>query len=309
MKINAAMIKRTLAALILLCSTVAPALAGESEQSGALYNSAKLWAPLNYNNDQIWYVDPNSAYKVSEHEWDINLTALNNSNQYLLGETKTYRINCQNLDVLPLIGWRINGSLQPKKWLFGSLDKNAQRFKTNPGQVIWTAKEYVCGLNNSGSNYYFHYAQFRNGQLRGAIDQIWIKENVVRVSQHDPNIRRIDTMVSVLGGTNPVFRELYYKCDKREWMEAENGVTTANWTVASSGVYFDFVFTKLCSGNSNVVSYQTTSFTIPAPLPAITGSDQSAGSSDIQGAKQKCLALGFKAGTPKFGQCVLKLSQ
>jgi hypothetical protein len=309
MALNAAMIKRTLAALTLLCSAAVPALAGESEQSAALYNSAKLWAPLNYNNDQIWYVDPNSVYKVSEHEWDLNLTALNNSNQYVISETKTFRINCQNYDILPNIGWRVNGILKENRGPLGIRSTKDSRFKSSPGQVIWTAKEYVCGVSNYGSNYYFHYAWFRNGQLRGVIDQVWIKGNVVHVSQNDPNIRRIDTMISVLGGTTPAFRELYYKCDKREWMEAENGVTTTNWTVASSGVYFDFVFSKLCSGNSNVVSYQTTSFTIPAPLPAATGSEQSASSSDIQGAKQKCLALGFKAGTPKFGQCVLKLSQ
>jgi hypothetical protein len=53
MRINAAVIKRTFAVLALLCSTTFPALAGESEQSVALYNSAKMWSPVNFNYDVI----------------------------------------------------------------------------------------------------------------------------------------------------------------------------------------------------------------------------------------------------------------
>ena len=47
----------------------------------------------------------------------------------------------------------------------------------------------------------------------------------------------------------------------------------------------------------------------PAPEPSPDANAQPLASSDIDEAKRKCADLGFVRGTPKFGQCVLKVSE
>lgn len=309
MALNAAMIKRTLGALTLLCGTSVPVFAGESEQAAALFNSTKMWAPLNFNNDAIWYVDTQSPYQVSENEWDVNITALNNSNQYLISETKTVRINCQNYDVFPNIGWRINGLLKENRGPLGVRSTRDSRYKANPGIIIWTAKDYVCGISNAGSKYGWLNSEFRDGKLRGPIDQYWIKENKIHISKDDTNIRYINMLVSFVGGNQFAYRDLYFNCYKREVMEAENSVVKFDWRVSPNHIFYDIIVEKMCSGQSKFMSYQTTSFAMPAPMPKTAAPEQPDVLSNINGAKQKCSALGFKAGTPKFGQCVLKLAQ
>ena len=302
-------IKRTLAAMTLLGSANVPAFASESEQAAALYNSAKMWVPLNFNDDAVWYVDPQSSYKVNENEWDVNITALNNSNQYFPNDTKTYRINCQNLDILPNIGWRINGVLKENRGPLGVRSTKDSRFKASPGQVIWTAKDYVCGISNSGSRYGWLNSGFRDGKIRGAIDQYWIKENIVYISEKNSNMRLIKILISFVGGSQYVFRDIYFNCDNRQFMEAENAVVKFDWKIAPSISFFDLLTEKMCSGQSKFISYQTTSFTMPAPMPKGITSEQPEALSDINGAKQTCADLGFKPGTEKFGNCVLKVSR
>lgn len=47
----------------------------------------------------------------------------------------------------------------------------------------------------------------------------------------------------------------------------------------------------------------------PAPLPPQNPITQGASGGAIDDAKEKCADLGFKRGTPKFGECVLKLTR
>ena len=303
----------SLAAVALFVGSTVSALAGEADQGVAMFNSSKMWAPFQYNNDLIFYADPQSVYKVSDYEWDVNLSAVNNSNQYVPLETKTYRINCQNLKILPNIGWRINGILTENKGPLGLRSTKDSRFEAKSGQVVWTAKEYVCGVSNSGSTYYWAYSYFRNNQIRGPIDQIWFKENVVEISQDDQNLRRTHLMLSVLGGDQPNFTDWFVKCDKREYMEAANGVTTTDWSPIPAASGIEVLFEKMCSNRFSYITYQTVPITLPAPKPAPEPSPdanvQPPASSDIDDAKKKCADLGFVRGTPKFGQCVLKVSE
>lgn len=306
---------RALASLALMFGSAGSALAGVRDQGANLYTSTKLWSPLNYNNEWVALIDPYSVFKVNEKDWDVNIAFINSQNQYDPEQTFTYRIDCQNLK-FQAQGWRINGVLKEYKGPLGMWVMNPTRTTLSPGSIMWTAKEYVCGTNSSGSTYYWAYSSFRNNQMRGAIDQMWFRDNVVTISQDDRNLRRVNMMVSVLGGAQPNFSEFFVKCDKREWMEAANGVTTTDWSPIPSASGVEVSFEKMCSNRFSFITYQTNSVTMPAPKPApapVPASDTSEqpqnGSSGMDEAKRKCVALGFRAGTPKFGQCVLKLTQ
>lgn len=305
---------RALAGLALIFGSAEPALAGLRDQGENLYKSTKLWSPLNYNNEWVAAIDPYSVFKVNANEWDINLTFFNNQNEYDPGQTFTYRIDCTKLKFRRQ-GWRINGVL--KEWRAGvaflGLEDPQQRIE--PNTIIWTAKEYVCGINSSGSTYFWAYSSFRNNQTRGAIDQMWFRDNMVTISQDDNNLRRVNMMVSVLGGSQPNFAEFFVKCDKREWMDAANGVTYNDWSPVPVGTGVEVFFEKMCSNRFNHITYQTSPITMPSPKPASapvpvseTGRQPQNGS-DMDEAKKKCAALGFTPRTPKFGQCVLKLTQ
>lgn len=304
---------RAALSLALIFGSAGSALAGVRDQGENLYNSTKLWAPLSYNNEWLAAIDPYSVFKVNANEWDVNLTFFNNQNQYDPAQTFTYRIDCTNLKFRRQ-GWRINGVL--KEWR-GWLNPKLISFKEDitEGSMIWTAKEYVCGFNYSGSKYYWAHSSFRGGQVRGSIDQMWFRDNVVTISQDDTNLRRVNLMISVLGGAQGNFSEYFVKCDKRVSMEAVNGVTSTDWSPIPVGTGVEVFFEKMCSNRFNHITYQTSPITMPspkpapAPVPVSETSKQPQNGSGMDEAKKKCAALGFTPKTPKFGQCVLKLTQ
>lgn len=306
---------RALASLALIFGSAGSALAGVRDQGANLYTSTKLWSPLNYNNEWLLLIDPYSVFKVNQKDWDVNITFINIHNQYDPEKTFTYRIDCKNLK-FQVQGWRINGVLKEYKGPLGIWVMNPTRTTLSPGSIMWTAKEYVCGVSNSGSTYYWTYSSFRNNQMRGLIDQMWLRDNVVTISINNSNLRHVNIMLSVLGGGQSNFSEFFVKCDKREWMEAANGVTTTDWSPVPSASGVEVFFEKMCSSRFSFITYQTSSVTMPAPKPApapVPASEASEqpqnGSSGMDEAKRKCVALGFRTGTPKFGQCVLKLTQ
>jgi hypothetical protein len=298
---------------LLLCPTDA-AYAGIREQGANLYTSTKLWSPLNFNNEWTAFIDPYSVFKVNEKDWDVNITFINSQNQYDPEQTFTYRIDCQNLK-FQAQGWRVNGVLKEYKGPLGLWVMNPTRTSIPPGSIMWTAKEYVCGVNNSGSTYYWAYSSFRNGEMKGTIDQIWFKDHLVTISQDDVNLRRVNLMMSVLGGTQANFTELFVKCDKRETMEAANGITSTDWSPISAATGSEVLWEKMCSNRFSYLKYQTSSITMPAPKPAPVPmsvsetNERTRNETGMDEAKRKCGDLGFRAGTPKFGQCVLKLTQ
>lgn len=302
------------AGIALLIGPIFPVSAGTYEEGVRLYAASTSWTPLNYNNEWMALIDPYSIYKVNEKDWDVNIAFINNQNQHVPEQTFTYRIDCQNLK-FQAQGWRINGVLKPYKGPLGIWVMNPTRTTVTPGSIMWTAKEYVCGFYNDGSTYYWTYASFRNNQLRGTIDQIWIKGNIVTISQDNNNLRRVDLMSSVIGGTQSVFTEFFVKCDKREMMEALNGVISTDWSPIPVASGVEVILEKMCSNRFNYVTYQYSPIKMPAPKPATApapateASEQSQNGQGMDEAKRKCRALGFQAGTPKFGQCVLKLTQ
>jgi hypothetical protein len=304
---------RALASLALIFALAGSALAGVRDQGANLYNSTKIWSALNYNNEWIALIDPYSVFKVSDVEWDVNITFMNNQNQYDPNQTFTYRIDCSNIK-FKTQGWRINGVIKNYTDPYG-LGLNFTKNSIPYGSIMWTAKEYVCGVSHSGSTYYWAYSSFRNSQMRGALDQWWFKDNIVTVSQDDRNLRRVNLMMSVLGGTQPNFSEFFAKCDKREWMEAANGVATTDWSPIPAASGIEVFFDKMCSNRYSFITYQTNSVTMPTPklapppVPVSETSEQPKNGSGMDEAKRKCGDLGFLAGTPKFGQCVLKLTQ
>jgi len=308
---NVKKIISTLAGFALLFGQSGSAQSGVQEQAGAVYNSARMWVPLNYNSDLIFFADPFSVYKVDNSEWDINIAALNNQNQYVTEETKTYRINCNTLEVSPNVGWRVNGIIKENRGPLGVRSIRDSRFRANPTQIIWSAKEYVCGVVNSGIGYGWIFSSFRNGQIRGIIDRFWIKENSVDISPEDQNLRRAVVMSDVAGGNVFDFSDVYVKCDKREWMNFSKEGTLNSWAPVVERSAVDVIYEKMCSNRFQNIAYRTAPFEIPAPKPVPKNElvEKAESGSNMDDAKSKCSALGFRAGTPKFGQCVLKLTQ
>ncbi|WP_298198560.1 hypothetical protein [Novosphingobium sp.] len=289
--------------------------AGVRDQAENLLSSTKYWSPIDYSNNAISYADPYSTFRVSQNEWDINITFVNNQNQYLLSDTFTYRIDCLNSKFRKQ-GWRVNGIL--KEWTsplgnFGGMGLEGPKEKIPAGSMIETAKKNLCGISISGKMYFWINSFFRNGEVRGAIDQIWLESNKVEIAEGNQNIRRAHIMLSVIGGNQPNFEELFAKCDRREFMEVANGVPTSDWSPAAVGSAMDVVIEKMCSNRFSYITYQTVPLTLPAPKPAPApppaANVQPQGRSSIDEAKRKCASLGFVRGTPKFGQCVLKVSE
>lgn len=289
--------------------------AGAQEESIKLFDSAKSWSPLWYSNDFIMYIDPYSVFKIHDEQWDVNLTTMNNSNNYNLLDTFTYRIRC-NDSTWQKVGWRVDGVFRSYRGPLGiSLGSYEQPVNFIENTIISPLKEQVCGRFFSGSRYYWAYSSFRDSQIRGPIDQIWIKNNKVEVSQEDINLRHVYLMFSVLGGTQANFGEMFARCNSREIINVVDGVPMSDWTSVISNSAIDVLFEKMCSQRFSYITYQNDQITLPTlkissqPVQAIETSETTRLETELDEAKQKCAGLGFRTGTPKYGQCVLKLSQ
>lgn len=303
---------RTLLACTIILATGGTSYAGVREEAERLRAATQIWSPLNFNNDVIAYIDPYSIFKVNEKDWDINVSSVNNANQYIPEDTITYRIDCENLKVQKQ-GWRVGGQLKEYKGPLGVWVMNPTRSDLRSGSIIGTAKEFVCGNYVYGSRYYYVYSSFRNNQLRSTLDQVWIKENTVFVSPDDRNIRKANMMTTIVGNLQGNVFDIYANCYQRKWLPAENGQATADWGSVPSGSGLEVIFDRICSNKFAFMSYQSAPITLPLPkLVANPQNNQDRPQStetSIEDAKRKCSALGFTAGTQKFGQCVLQISK
>ena len=111
--------------------------------------------------------------------------------------------------------------------------------------------------------------------------------------------------------------KVYVKCDKKQIMSYEEGSNPKEWSVVQVAAPANILMTKFCSDMPSVAQLRTLKIQAPAVDEPQTMSavqpDQrvstAVSKADIEDAKRKCAELGFVAGTPKFGQCVLKLTQ
>ena len=307
-----AKIASTLLGCLVLFGLAGTANAGTYEDGAKLYASTSYWAPLNYNDTWLALVDPFGIYKVDNDNYDVNIAFINNQNLHVPEQTFTYRIDCKNTK-FQIQGWRVNGILKNYKGPLGIWIRNPTRDLIPSQSIISTAKDHVCGKEFYGSTYYYNFSSFQNDQLRGVIDVHRIKNNTVTISQTDTNFRVLDVMLSPLDQSASNLSQLFVRCDRRELMQAANGIVTIDWWPINPASGEEVTFQKMCSNRFNYINFQTAPVTLPTPKPAVAPSTdvnlQLQGDSSIDEAKKKCADLGFKLGTEKFGNCVLKVSR
>lgn len=294
---------------------ISASVAGTRENSEALFRSTSFWVPINHSSEFIAYADPFSVTKIDDYTFDINLTFINNNNEYLPDDTFTYRINC-NKNKFRKIGWRINGSLREfNHWLWKVPE--APEEKIPAASIIATAKDVVCGISPFGERMGFLTSYWENNQPRGALAQIWLGGAHIDVAEGNPYLRRAKLAVRLVNSTQFRYEDVFVMCDRREMMFLPEGGGASQWSAISPTAPLNAGLTKLCSDTPSVGQLRQIPLTAPAtqavePITPTNSPSQSADSdleSAIKEAKKKCAELGFVSGTPKFGDCVLKISR
>ena len=152
---------------------------------------------------------------------------------------------------------------------------------------------------------------FREG-FRSPIEQLWLRENHVIIDRRDQALRSARLMFNQQPAGFIEFRDVFVRCDKRQWMEAEGARVTLDWRTPPLGSVREIAFEKICAASPGIIR-KTAGAVSPPPSPAPESGDASDGASDIErdlkSAKAKCAALGFRSGSEKFGDCVLQLSR
>lgn len=295
---------------LLLALWAAAAVAGDRERGVALYASARVWSPVSYNAAELIAIDPFSLYRVSDAEWDVNVTSINDAMQFDPLKTSTHRINCRDSTV-QIAGWRTSAAFIEYRGPEGTGPAGGPRTPIPAGSMISVARDYACGVRAEGVSYGWLISWLREG-VRSPIDQMWLRENSVVVDRHDPGLRSARLMFNQQPVGGMEFRDVYLRCDKRQWMETANGTVTVDWRAPPMGSPREIAFEKICAATPGPIRQSRGAVRPPhSAAAALEGPpDGAAGiERDLQAAKTKCADLGFRPSTTKFADCVLQLSR
>src|SRR4029078_3634258 len=114
-------------------------------------------------------------------------------------------------------------------------------------------------------------------------------------------------------GTKNYVGQVFSKCDTRDILYSDNGNVIVPWAKATDGTIDSMIVDRMCSNRFKFTQFSTHEFKVPEPI-AVANAAQPVRETgkigdNLDAAKGKCASLGFIAKTPKFGECVLKLSQ
>lgn len=301
---------------VMLCNLIIfadPVSANAQDNADALFRSTINWVPLGFSQDKSLYADPGSILKIDNNKVDINLLVINSNNQYIPEETFTYRFDCYN-NKFKRVGWRIGGYLTKWKphWLWAAAED-----KITVGSVMAAARDVVCGVSSNGENLEFLTSYWEGDQRGGPLIQVWIRDGYINVAEDNPNLRHAKLAARYLNSNQFSYKDTFAKCDRREIMFVSEGESSGKWLTTAPDEVLGAALTYLCSDTPlvgglrkvalaapTVEKHETTASTAPE-----TQSVHEDLESAINEAKRKCAEIGFVAGTPKFGDCVLKISR
>lgn len=264
---------------------------------------AGRWFPVaREGSDHTWYSDPYSIVKVSDGVFQINLFRLpyyqppsetghwryqgGTGRTFLVDEKviMTAEINCSKMQ-FQHVGWRYQGQVRKYKKL-----SNRPRSLYDATYTL-RASYQVCGDKSSGNDLIL---------ISGSDSETgyWAENNKYYVSSANESIRYFRNLK-----TN---EKVFVFCTKG--LIVRDGASPAPGSGSSLEVVRDWTCKGLHPGTTAI----TETFTPPPTLTPSSAPPAKSGQVRLDpliAAKRKCAELGFDAGTPKFGECVLKITR
>ena len=269
-----------------------------------LFLSSNTWQPFGNNSSGTYYFYPESVIN-NGYKWEISITYVNNVGQYIPDNTRTYEIDCLNGEIQSL-GWRINTYLYTHKEIEGWLSQASNKIPVQTGTLGSIIKDWVCGLNIQGADYYGMYGYKNEHGESNNFTNVWLKNNEIFISKEDNDVRMANLWMFV-SHPKPTasYFSYYLRCSNSTYFDS----TTNSWLVFDNKMFERALLGRACRDQSNVKKY-IKEFSLPiATLVSSTQQISDSLDKSIEDAKRKCADLGFVAGTTKFGQCVLKISK
>ena len=257
----------------------------------------------------VWYVDTYSIVKIRDEVYEINVTRRNPENQYDPDNTFTAEIDCGRLTATAT-GWRVSGNMTYATSMTGARRMGWKNISIPKNSIWYNNSVFVCGLKNSGK-FTIIAGTYRLGDL---ISAFRADNNTIYVKSDNNMMRYIENL--------SINRTYYFDCDRRILVQSDQAgavkILASPQANLPAAMLSDWVCLKL-HPDTQLVSRSfdfpgapppaaPTEVLSPSPVsPPVSASGADVG--DLGEAKKACADLGFKAGTPKFGQCVLRLSK
>jgi hypothetical protein len=297
----------TLLGMMSLTASSAHAEISNEAAAQQMLNSGKWTIAITDVYGNPYFVDPYSIVKIRDNVFHINVAfpmfetnSLNYGRKINITRAiQTFEFDC-GARRYAHIGWRYPGGFRPRKIIGGTawnqLDQNIGNSQSGPQftmpnyfarHVCPTASAEGSGIDAVGV-----------GQGKSFAGKVIILNNTIYKSSR----KNIVFSYLIAGG----------RSDTKSYVDCATGMVTSQGTSTSAApyqgdpIYVDWMCKKLHP--DTVVIEQD--FNIPRQErpPEGTGNSSDALRA-IESAKRQCSELGFKLGTEKFGNCVLKVSR
>lgn len=284
----------------LMIVTVSNAHAEISKEAAAqqMLSTGKWTVALTDDYGNSYHVDPYSIAKISDNVFQINAASPNfGGNMNISQIVQTFEFDCAARRYAH-VGWRYPGGFRAREIIGGKawnkLDQNIGNSQSGPKFTIPNFySRHVCMTKMAEGMVIDVFGVVQNKNL---YKFYFLKNTIYRNSKEN-------VVFSYLFGNGRSDSKFYANCKTSE-------VTSQDGAAISTGpgnpILVDWMCKKLHP--DTVVIEQD--FDIPKrePEPTDTGNSPDALSA-IEAAKRQCSELGFKLGTEKFGNCVLKVSR
>jgi len=307
--INFSLIPLLILCIIFCFHSPASAEVPLSEAIDKMARSGRWFPVVKEDDNHTWYSDPYSIVKVSDQLYQVNVARFDKNMRYdppdIMNNTFVYtaEIDCRKMK-FRAVGWRYDGIFRPNKVLINSY------IKYNNKTIIYFISAQVCGVVSAEKDII----------LIANIDVntgFYAENNLYYSNSSDDNIRYI---------LNPISNDkTYIYCKERIGIIKGSTDFQSEAVIGSPlGVVYDWVCQGLHPDTRRVtlpftpppIKSTTAATSTPATPPVDNKKSTSEGeakhehsSNEISDAKRKCAALGFRFGTPKFGQCVLQITK
>jgi hypothetical protein len=213
--------------------------------------------------------------------------------QYHRGYRYWILMDCSNMKT-SMLG--VHGDANLTRWSAGLVKFEEPRTLDETDPLSFATKMY-CGIDSKIGKIYGYdifIADF-SFYWRG-----WVGEQIKLVTENNEQLLEVKFHVFKPDGTiRDDGGKALVRCDKKEVFQKEPNITT-HFSSLFPNPSFVHLVDSLCS------YYEAHKSNFALTSPSLKGLKPSM---DMSMAKSKCLALGFKTGTEKFGSCVLELTK
>ena len=272
-----------------------------------MLNAGKWTVAIADGYGNPYFADPYSTVKIRENVFHINVAfpmfetdSLNYGRKINITRAiQTFEFDC-GARRYAHIGWRYPGGFRPRKIVGGTawnkLDQNIGNSQSAPQYSIplFFARHVCLTASAEGSGI----------DVVGIVQEKSFAGKVIILNNTIYKSTRKNIVFSYLVASG--------RSDTKSYVDCTTGIVTNQGTATSAApyqgdpIYVDWMCKKL---HPDTVVIEE-DFEIPGQKPAtIDTGNPPASLRAIEAAKRQCADLGFKPGTEKFGNCVLKVSR